>query len=103
MADPAPAMKWWGWGNSAERSELQPHALDFLRAELDLSGERRAPVALEEVRLRDAALPRKAQPKLALAVGHDWVRDDRLSRITHTAGKGYADLVRLRGGDATSA
>jgi alkyldihydroxyacetonephosphate synthase len=38
-----------------------------------------------------------------LAVGREWVRNDRLSRVTHAAGKGYADLMRLRAGDATSA
>jgi alkyldihydroxyacetonephosphate synthase len=96
-------MKWWGWGDPAQPAELPPHALDFLRAELGVPGERHPPVAFEEVRLGDPALPRKAEPKLVLAVGREWVRDDRSSRVTHAAGKGYPDLVRLRAGDATSA
>jgi alkyldihydroxyacetonephosphate synthase len=96
-------MKWWGWGDPDRPAELPPHALDFLEAELGTSGERRPPVQLEEVQLRDPSLPRKAEPKLASAVGHAWVRNDRLSRVTHAAGKGYVDLVRLRAGDATSA
>ena len=32
------------------------------------------------------------------AVGEEWVRQDRLSRVTHAAGKGYPDLVRMRSG-----
>jgi alkyldihydroxyacetonephosphate synthase len=103
MPEPAPAMKWWGWGDPAQPAELPPHALDFLRAELGVPGERHPPVAFEEVRLSDPALPRKAEPKLVLAVGREWVRDDRSSRVAHAAGKGYPDLVRLRAGDATSA
>ena len=103
MAEPLPPMKWWGWGDPSHPAELPPHALDFLRAELGVPGERRPPPALEDVELPDAAVPRKAAPKLALAVGHEWVRDDRLTRVTHAAGKGYPDLVRMRRGDATSA
>jgi alkyldihydroxyacetonephosphate synthase len=103
MSEPLPPMKWWGWGNPAAPAELPPHALDFLGGELGISGERHPPVALEEVRLPDPSLPRKAEPKLVLAVGREWVRSDRESRVTHAAGKGYADLVRLRAGDATSA
>jgi alkyldihydroxyacetonephosphate synthase len=96
-------MKWWGWGDPAGPAELPPHALEFLRAELGVSGERSPHVEIEEVRLPEPSLPRKAGPKLALAVGNEWVRADRSSRITHAAGKGYADLVRMRTGDATSA
>jgi alkyldihydroxyacetonephosphate synthase len=103
MSEPQSSMKWWGWGDPAQPAELPPHALHFLRDELGISGERHPPVALEEVRLADPELPRKAEPKLVLAVGHDWVRKDRASRVTHAAGKGYADLVRLRAGDAVPA
>ena len=96
-------MKWWGWGDPSVPADLPPHALDFLQAELGVSGARRPPVSIEDVRLAEPSLPRKAQPKLALAVGGEWVRDDRLDRVTHAAGKGYPDLVRLRAGDATGA
>jgi alkyldihydroxyacetonephosphate synthase len=96
-------MKWWGWGDPAHPAELPPHALAFLRAELGIPGERTDPVRLEDVRLEDPALAEKPQRKIAKAVGPEWVHDDRFSRVTHAAGKGYADLVRLRAGDATSA
>ena len=50
MAEPLPPMKWWGWGDPSHPAELPPHALDFLRAELGVPGERRPPPALEDVR-----------------------------------------------------
>jgi alkyldihydroxyacetonephosphate synthase len=103
MADPLPPMKWWGWGETSHPAELTPHALDFLRAELAAPTAHRPPPALESVELPEPALPRKAVPMLELAVGREWVRDDRLTRVTHSAGKGYADLVRMRSGDARSA
>jgi len=96
-------MKWWGWGDPARPTDLPSHALDFLRAELGITGERTDPVKLEHVRLKDPELGEKPQRKIAKAVGSEWVRDDRSSRVSHAAGKGYADLVRLRAGDATAA
>jgi alkyldihydroxyacetonephosphate synthase len=103
MAEPLPPMKWWGWGEPTRPAELPSHALAFLRPELGISGERIDPVRLEDVRLEEAALAEKPQRKLAKAVGAEWVRDDRSTRVSHAAGKGYADLVRMRAGDATSA
>jgi alkyldihydroxyacetonephosphate synthase len=103
MAELPPPMKWWGWGDPDHPAALPPHALDFLRAELGVPGERRPPPVLEDVDLPEPALPRKAAPMLELAVGREWVREDRPTRITHAAGKSYADLVRLRSGDARSA
>ncbi len=103
MPEPSAAMKWWGWGDAPNPVELPPHAIDFLRSELGVSCEPTPPAALEEVRLAEPALPRRAEPKLVLAVGREWVRNDRLTRVTHSSGKGYVDLVRMRAGDATHA
>src|SRR4051794_28577688 len=90
MAELPPPMKWWGWGDPARPAALPPHALDFLRAELGISGERFDPVALEDVRLAaDAALPEKPRARISEAVGTQWVRDERATRVTHAAGKGY--------------
>jgi alkyldihydroxyacetonephosphate synthase len=37
------------------------------------------------------------------SVGAEHVRDDRLQRVAHAAGRGYHDLVRLRAGEADGA
>jgi alkyldihydroxyacetonephosphate synthase len=96
-------MKWWGWGDPGRGEELPPHVLDFLRAELGISGEPTPPVALDDAELPDSELPEAARRGLTGAVSGEWVREDRESRVTHAAGRGYPDLVRLRAGQVSPA
>jgi alkyldihydroxyacetonephosphate synthase len=97
-------MRWWGWGEDGHPVSLPEPALALLREELgdDLAG-RHAPVGLEEVRLPEPRLPAGARSRLEAAVGADRVLDDRSARVAHAAGRSYADLVRLRSGDAARA
>jgi alkyldihydroxyacetonephosphate synthase len=96
-------MRWWGWGEPGHRVELPGAALAVLRAEL-AAPERTTPaVGLQDVRMPEPALADRALARLREAVGEEWVRQDRLSRVTHAAGKGYPDLVRLRSGAAEHA
>jgi alkyldihydroxyacetonephosphate synthase len=89
-------MKWWGWGDPDRRDHVPAHVIDALRSELGIAP-REAPVAsIDDVRIGDPALASKPRRALVAAVGEHWVRDDRLTRITHAAGKGYPDLVRMR-------
>ena len=96
-------MRWWGWGDPQHRTELPPAALAALRAELGAPDRTVPPVALEDVRLGEPALPRRARSDGCGSGGEEWVRQDRLSRVTHAAGKGYPDLVRMRAGRAENA
>ena len=99
-----PRMRWWGWGEDGHDAPLSPGAQALLAAELGpLSRARRDPVALEDVRLPEPALPANARERLAAIVGAEHVRADRLARVSHAAGRGYHDLVRLRAGDASGA
>jgi alkyldihydroxyacetonephosphate synthase len=101
--DPAaPAMKWWGWGDPDRRLELPDGVLGLLRSELGASGRIVRAVPLEEVRLAEPTLAAKARTRLQAIVG-EWLRDDRLTRVLHAAGKGYPDLVRMRAGRAEPA
>ncbi len=97
MADLSP-MRWWGWGDPHHHADLPPAALAALRAELGVPDRTVEPVALEDVAMGEPALKTRALGRLRDAVGEEWVRQDRLSRVTHAAGKGYPDLVRLRAG-----
>jgi alkyldihydroxyacetonephosphate synthase len=97
VADLTP-MRWWGWGDPGRSTELPATALTALRAELDVPERTVPPVALEDVRLSDPGLSDRALAGLRKAVGEEWVRQDRLERVTHAAGKGYPDLVRMRAG-----
>ncbi|HEV2875133.1 MAG TPA: FAD-binding oxidoreductase [Thermoleophilaceae bacterium] len=97
-------MRWWGWGQDGHQVSLPEPALALLRDELgaDLSV-RHPPVALEEVRLPEPRLARTARARLEAAVGAEHVMEDRAARVRHAAGRSYADLVRLRSGDASRA
>jgi alkyldihydroxyacetonephosphate synthase len=90
-------MAWWGWGTPAATRELPAHAVEFLSERLGAAPQPRLPVGLEDVELPDPSLPE------AVLTGLGPVRTDRAARIEHAAGKGYVDLVRLRGGDASRA
>ena len=103
MTAPAPRMRWWGWGEDGHDAPLSPAQLALLEGELGALPPRRDPVALDDARLPDATLPDAARAALAAVVGAEHVRDDRLARVTHAAGRGYHDLVRLRAGDASGA
>jgi alkyldihydroxyacetonephosphate synthase len=97
-------MRWWGWGEDGHDAPLSDGAQALLAAELGpLPVGHRDPVALEDVRLPAAALPAGVRELLVGAVGAGHVGDDRLTRVTHAAGRGYPDLVRLRAGDASGA
>src|ERR671915_224274 len=97
-------MRWWGWGEDGHPVSLPEPAQALLREELgaDLAT-RHSPVALEEVRLPEPRLPAGARSRLEAAVGAEQIFDDRPARVAHAAGRSYADLLRLRSGDASHA
>jgi alkyldihydroxyacetonephosphate synthase len=104
MSAPAPRMRWWGWGEDGHDAPLSASAQALLAERIGpLAAGRRDPVALEEVRLPEAALAAAARERLTAVVGAEHLRDDRLARVSHAAGRGYHDLVRLRAGDASGA
>jgi alkyldihydroxyacetonephosphate synthase len=96
-------VRWWGWGEDAHALELPPATEQLLRSQLGLEGEPSPPVALEDVRLREPALPDVVAARLREAVGEKHLRADRLARVSHALGRSYPDLVRIRSGDASSA
>ena len=97
-------MRWWGWGVDGHDGPLPPPAVALLRDELgvDPATDLR-PVALADVELADPALPPATRALLEDAVGTGNARDDRLARVTHSAGRSYPDLVRLRSGRGLNA
>ena len=62
-------------------------ALAALRAELGVPDRTVAPVGLEDVAMEEPALKKRALGGLRDAVGEEWVRQDRLTRVTHAAGR----------------
>jgi alkyldihydroxyacetonephosphate synthase len=97
-------MRWWGWGEDGHAVPLPPAAEELLRDELGADPElRRPPAAFDEVKLPDARLAGPVRERLVAALGAEQVRDDRETRIGHSVGRSYPDLVRIRSGDAAGA
>jgi alkyldihydroxyacetonephosphate synthase len=104
VPEPAPPrMRWWGWGQDGHGAGLPEHAREFLAEDVGVTPTPRPPVPLEQVRLEPSALPAPARARLAALLGAEHVRDDRLERVLHAAGKSYPDLVRLRAGEPQGA
>ena len=104
MTDPlAPRMRWWGWGVDGHDAPLPKAAAVLLRDELGAGGARVPAPALERIALPEPALRARARAQLVAAVGAEHVRDDRLTRVIHAAGRSYPDLVRLRRGGELAA
>ncbi|MEA2394503.1 MAG: alkyldihydroxyacetonephosphate synthase, partial [Solirubrobacteraceae bacterium] len=93
-----PEMRWWGWGEDAHAGHGSAAALAWVERELGPLDAPRGPVALEDVRLEDSALPGGLRERFA-----EILRDDRAARVLHARGKSYPDLVRQRAGDCADA
>jgi alkyldihydroxyacetonephosphate synthase len=97
-------MRWFGWGpDGRSTTELPVAAARMLHDRLGIGERHTPPVALEEVRLAEPAVGGDLLARLAGVVGEENVRQDRLSRVSHAAGRSYPDLVRLRSGDGSGA
>ena len=97
-------MRWWGWGDVPRHVALPPAAEALLGGELGPpSGGGVRPAGLEDVTVPAGRLGDGFRARLAAALGEESVRDDRLARVTHAAGKSYPDLVRMRAGDGSAA
>ena len=100
---PSERMLWWGWAEPEHPIETSAAGEALLREEIGLGDERTPPVALEDVRLPEPALPEGVAGALRGALGSEHVGDDRTERVMHAAGRSYPDLVRLRQGDGSGA
>jgi len=103
VPDPVPAgspleMRWWGWGLQARRVPLTPELRGLLAEALELHETAYQPVGLAEVALPAITLELRARQRLEQVVGPAWVRSDSVSRICHSGGKSYLDLIRMRAG-----
>jgi alkyldihydroxyacetonephosphate synthase len=85
--------------------ESRPLLGPALQAWLDLPDaalrQETPPVALETIELREPRLDDPMLTSLRRTLGDGAVRVDDLARVTHSCGKSYADLVRLRAGHVT--
>ena len=95
---PSTEMRFFGWGVEAEAGELSAHVVEWLENRFGGPlAARVAPPLESQVRLSKSQLTRRAHAKLTERVGATNVRTDDHSRLLHAAGKGYPDLLAMRG------
>ena len=82
---------------------LPKAARRHLARELDWTPRPTPPVPLEQVQLPASRLAPAARVHLVALLGAEHVADDRATRLAHTGGRSYLDLLRRRAGDASDA
>ncbi|QXG74546.1 FAD-binding oxidoreductase [Modestobacter sp. L9-4] len=82
---------------------LPKAARRHLARELDWTPRSTPPVPLEQVQLSASRLAPAARVHLVALLGAEHVADDRATRLAHTGGRSYLDLLRRRVGDASDA
>ena len=93
-------MRFSGWGIDADAGDLSDHVVEWLEARFGGPlPQRVAAPESENVRIRKSQLPRAVEAKLSSKLGAANVSTDHLSRLVHAAGKGYPDLLAMRGAD----
>ena len=93
--------KWWGWGDPDRHDEIESHPelFEFLKKQLALpEGSHYPLVDATQVKLPEGQLSNEFLATLGRACGGGSVSTEPLQRLTHSAGMGYKDLLRLRTG-----
>lgn len=93
--------KWWGWGDLGKTYPLgdSPRFWPFLRKELDLRGDESYPIVdVQDIELEDPSIGTATLRSLESIVGREYVSTEKYARLTHSMGKGYRDLIRIRKG-----
>jgi alkyldihydroxyacetonephosphate synthase len=96
-----PCTKWWGWGDPAKHYDLTGRPLFWpqLKEKLDFPDEPFFfPPKFEEVELPQDRLSRSHIDELQKILSEERVVLSREEKLSHTYGKSYHDLVRVRRG-----
>ncbi len=89
--------------DAALKQTLGKAARRHLTRELGWTPRHTPPVPVAELALAPSRLPAGIRAELVELLGAEHVRDDRESRLRHTGGQSYLDLLRRRSGDASDA
>jgi len=98
LKPPKPRQRWWGWGTDGHDEPLSDGVAALLAKDLGDGGPRVDPVALQDVVLPAPALAADPRAAFIAAVGTAFVTEAHAQRVSHSAGRSYPDLVRLRTG-----
>jgi alkyldihydroxyacetonephosphate synthase len=93
--------KWWGWGDPNKRDEIESHPelFEFLKKQLNLSADVRYPcIEADQVKLPEGRLSKDVLGEMMSICAPEMVCVGAIARLTHSAGMGYKDLLRIRKG-----
>ena len=92
--------RWFGWGDLEKTFDMGERAglLPYLREKLGLDTERKrfTDPDLDEIDLPEPRIPSEALEALEMVVGKDNLSTGRFMRVSHSQGKSYRDILRLR-------
>ncbi|NLE43635.1 MAG: FAD-binding oxidoreductase [Chloroflexi bacterium] len=96
--------RWWGWGVLApahgldDCPDLWPALQKWLRIPQSSTNHQCPPAPLHDVHLCSSHLDAPLASSLRSILGDEAVRTDDPTRLAHSYGKSYGDLVRMRAG-----
>ncbi|WP_233620535.1 FAD-binding oxidoreductase [Amycolatopsis sp. WAC 01416] len=93
---PTPPMRWDGWGDPGQVTELSGTQLAMVRDLLKVSADDVRAVSREAVRLRPSALDAAGLAALEAVVGSDKVSTADADRLPRAGGKSTLDLLRRK-------
>src|SRR6266849_4587252 len=94
-------MKWWGWGAEGKTFGLEnrPELLALLGEHIGPLATETAPVTpLDQIQVPDPVAPDRVMSGLSEILGPAQVSTERFTRLQHSLGKSYPDLIRVRRG-----
>lgn len=101
--DIKPRMRWWGWGVDGHDKPIKPGATEILKSVCGMEDVHTPPVKLEDVKVNPSKLDADDIAALKAIVGDEFFKDDHYTRVMHTYGRSYPDLLRLRLGKCEGA
>lgn len=94
-------MKWYGWGAEEKYYNLdnKPDFWPYLKDKLEVNSFEDTPcISYAEIKLPEANIPDELMNRLQETFYTGQIKTDKMSRLTHSFGKSYRDLVNVRQG-----
>ncbi|OQY44764.1 MAG: hypothetical protein B6242_11955 [Anaerolineaceae bacterium 4572_78] len=93
--------KWWGWGyvGKSYSIENRPNVWPFLKQKLALTPRKCRIIALDDIELPPPKLTAELLKELTEIYGENNINTSKVTRISHSFGQSYGDVICLRKGN----
>jgi len=100
---PDTRMRWWGWGVDSDAMHLPASAQAMVEQGLGVKERPPARVSIEQIQLPEPTLDGELRARFVQIVGEDGLRQDLAARVSHSVGRSYPDLLKVRAGQVQNA